>query len=115
MENELVSETAWGEGNRLVCRPTSLEICGREKCTPAAELPETYVVWEPGGNRYLRCDRTGCDSYIAEVAYSGLFANVVLPGGGNVMRVSSSGEYREIAHLMTDTYFYRGQCTAESM
>jgi hypothetical protein len=113
--NPPVTEDTWRGVSKLLCKPTLLDVCDDSECRSqkiGSEVP-VVVTWQPDTGEYRRCNSTGqdCDTYQPQVSYSGSFANVVLPANGLMFRVTASGEYREIANLMTDTLVYRGQCT----
>ena len=114
--NPPVSEDTWRGVSRLLCKPTLLDVCDDKECRSqkfASEVP-VVVTWQPATGEYRRCDSTGqdCDTYRSQVSYSGSFANVSLPENGSMFWVTASGQYREIANRVTDTFVYRGQCVA---
>lgn len=113
--NPPVSAETWRGVGRLVCKPTKLDVCDNMECRPidiSAKAPIT-VLWEPNAGRYQRCDDAGCDSYQPHVSYNGSYAEVSLPENATMLRLTASGEYREITNLHTDTLIYRGQCTKD--
>ncbi len=115
--NPPVSEATWRGVEKLVCRPERLDICGSKACL-ARKIdgkPPVAISWRPASGEYQRCDPKGggCDTYQPTISYSGSFMQAALPSNGLMFWLTASGEYREIANRLTDTYVYRGKCSRE--
>lgn len=115
--NPPVSDSTWRGVEKLVCRPERLDVCGDKTCL-AHKIdgkPPVVISWKPATGEYQRCDPKGggCDTYQATISYSGSFMHAALPSNGLMFWLTASGEYREIANRLTDTYVYRGKCSKE--
>lgn len=115
--NPTVTEETWRGVSRLSCTPTLVDVCDNDRCLSRKFSGDHPVVvnWFPQKGEYQRCDAKGqgCNSYRPQVHYSGSFANLTVPESAVVFRVTASGEYREVASMMTETYVYRGRCSKE--
>lgn len=115
--NPDVSEATWRDVRRLVCKPELVDVCDRQECRNRKFTSDVPVVlsWSPSNGEYKRCDpkTRECHTYHPEVSYGGPFANIVMPENAVIFRLTASGEYREIANLVNETYVYRGKCLPE--
>ncbi|QZP07723.1 hypothetical protein [Caenibius sp. WL] len=111
--NSPVSQNTWANVHKLSCTPKVLDICDETECNPVRidpANPPVKVMWYPTSGDLERCDNNVCETYNSTVTHSGLFTSVRPQDRDHLFRVSSSGEYREIAHLVNATWLYRGQC-----
>lgn len=106
----LVSEKTWEGVRSLECRPTQGQLCGPAGCSTHHDKLKIWQVWEPATNKFSRCDDKGCDTYDAEVSYSGMWATVSVPGRATFTRLTADGEYYEVVTQMDLVYIYRGKC-----
>jgi len=106
--NPLATQDTWAGVDRVVCKPSVLDVCGAEECRPTE--PKSYVVWRPQRHEYQRCDDNGCDTYAAEESYSGAFVYVTPAPRTALLKVATGGSFTEVASLMDATLVYRGQC-----
>lgn len=116
LRNPPVSPRTWAGVSKLACTPTKLDVCDEAECRSVkvdANKPPFTVNWYPADAKFERCDKNGCDVHQAPVSYGGSFASINLPARDHIFRVTASGEYREIANLLNDTYVYRGKCIRE--
>jgi hypothetical protein len=60
---------------------------------------------------YVRCDNQGCETYNAEIAHSGDFIVVDMPGHGVTAKVSRDFDaFLEVATIGTDALISFGRC-----
>ena len=106
----------WESGVALTCKPERMEICSYEGCSPNAPSNPSTITLEldPSANQLRRCIDGRCDRYSPQVSYSGIFTVLTLPDQGAMVKVSSQGQYLEIATQLLDAVVYRGKCRASS-
>lgn len=108
-QNPIVSEQTWAGVDSLMCEVSSTQVCGPEGCKPLKT--QTYIRWHPNTREYERCGGSSpCDSYNAQVSYSGAWANVSVPDHGLMARLTGSGQFVEVATQMDAVFVYHGQC-----
>ena len=107
--NPDVSEKTWSAADQLNCRPQTGRVCGPAGCKDLK--PVTWTVWEPGSGNYQRCDDKGCDTYKAQVNYSGAWANVAVPDRAMFSKLTASGQFVEVVSQNDAVWVYHGQCT----
>lgn len=106
--NPDVNEGTWKGVTSLECSPSRVDVCKPGGC--AAGEPKVRQVITPATNTYKRCEGQSCDTYQAQVSYSGAWANFAVPDSAMFARVTASGEYYEIVTMMDMVLIYRGQC-----
>jgi len=85
-----------------------MDACGPDRCKGSE--PAAFVVWKPRRSEYQRCDDSGCSTYAPDVAYSGSFTNITLPGHAVLFKLSTDRHYTEVVQVMDTTLVYRGMC-----
>lgn len=103
-----VSEATWRGTGTLECRPETKDMCGPGGCS--RQPASVWLRWTPATRTYQRCDRNGCDSYTANVTYSGSYAVVEIPGHQTIMKLTGRNAFLEIVSQMDGVIIYRGQC-----
>lgn len=106
----LADEKTWARVSSLRCHPTRAELCGPAGCAVAKQKPKIRQSWEPATNKFSRCDADGCDTYDAQVSYSGIWTTLSFPGRAMFTRVTAKGDYYEVLTQMDLIYIYRGKC-----
>jgi hypothetical protein len=107
--NPDVSDQTWANVQSLECRMSSGRICGPQGCKSLK--PVTYVRWHPHTKQYQRCGGDSpCDSYAAQVSYSGAWANIAVPERSMLARITASGQFVEVLTQMDAVYVYHGRC-----
>lgn len=105
------SEQTWAKSDKVVCTPTAMDVCTASVCE--SRKPAAFPVWHPKTGKYDRCDANGCDTYDADVTYSGAYANLTFGGRSVLFKISSDNRFIEIATLADSVLVYRGTCTAQ--
>lgn len=109
--NPYVSDKTWAGVESLTCQVTAAKRCGPADCKPFK--PTTFVRWHPASKQYERCGGgSACDSYTAQVSYSGAYANIAMPDRSIMARLTASGQFMEILTQMDAVLIYHGQCRA---
>ncbi len=107
--NPDVSDQTWRKVQTLNCQVASGQVCGPRGCK--GFKPVTSVRWHPSTKRYERCGGDEpCDSYAAQVSYSGAWANIAVPERSMLARLTASGQFVEVLTQMDAVYVYHGQC-----
>lgn len=107
--NPHVSDETWAGVESLTCQVSSAKRCGPDDCQ--AFKPVTFVRWHPATKRYERCGGDEpCDSYMAQVSYSGSFANIAVPESAMMARLTAGGEFMEVLTQMDAVIIYHGNC-----
>jgi len=107
--NPFVSDRTWASVQTLECQMSSGQVCGPQGCKSLK--PVTYVRWHPNTKQYQRCGGDSpCDSYEAQVSYSGAWANIAMPERSIMARLTASGQFLEGLTQMDAVYVYHGQC-----
>lgn len=106
------TEQTWAMADKVVCKPSAMDVCTASICEP--RKPAAYPVWHPRTGKYDRCDaENGCDTYDAEITYSGAYANLTFGGRSVLFKISTDNRFIEVATLADSVLVYRGTCTIQ--
>lgn len=106
------TEKTWGMTDKVVCKPSTMVVCTTSVCDP--RKPAVYPVWYPKTGKYDRCDaENGCDTYDAEVSYSGAYANLTIGRRSVLFKISTDNRFIEVATLADSVLVYRGTCVVQ--
>lgn len=107
--NPNVSDETWAGVETLTCQAKAATRCGPTDCKSFE--PVTFVRWHPATKQYQRCGGDDpCDSYTAQVSYSGAWANIAMPENSIMARLTAGGQFVEILTQMDAVLIYHGQC-----
>lgn len=99
----------WEDGVALRCEPQLTAVCTNEGCR-SGSASTNWLELDPERKQIRRCDQAGCDLYAPQVRYSGIFTVLAVPDSGHMIKISSQGQYVEVATHLLDTVVYRGRC-----
>jgi hypothetical protein len=59
---------------------------------------------------YQRCDSQGCDKYNVQITRSGEYLVIDAPGRGLTAKLSTAGDFTEVATMMNTALVSFGKC-----
>jgi hypothetical protein len=99
---------------KLTCATATKFDCDAQRGCRKKVVPATWTVVDLAKQTYLRCDNRGCETYSAEIARSGDFIVVDMPGHGVTAKVSADFDvFVEVATIGTDAMISFGRCQSD--
>lgn len=77
--------------------------------------PKVFNRIDMSQQTYQRCDSAGCDTHKVILARSGIYLNIVFPGGSTIAKMVADGsEFLEVATQLTNVYLSFGACQPDT-
>lgn len=101
---------AVAQSKPLMCKWTEKQQCDPKIGCRTIGIT-TYAKIDLAGRRYERCDKRGCDTYVANVSGGvGKFTNVDVTGSGMFLKIGPEGNSTEVVSLGNMVLISQGIC-----